>query len=151
MKILVQRKLSGLAPAYPSDADEIAKLKYDETYEVTIKQPRNIRFHKKFFALLNLTLVNLPEGFTLTTPDGQELPIKTVDDILWHVKMQTGHWETKYTLGGKVIYEPKSISFAAMDDTEFNDFYQKAVDVILKYFLPHTEQSELEEMVATEF
>lgn len=38
-----------------------------------------------------------------------------------------------------------------MDEAEFSEFYTRAVDVILKYFLPVTNAEELEEMIAISF
>lgn len=58
MEIYLKKTLSGLKPLYDSDADQLAKIKIGEDVLATIKRPRNLRFHKKFFALLNLGFQN---------------------------------------------------------------------------------------------
>jgi len=79
------------------------------------------------------------------------LDVKTTDDILWHIKMQTGHYEKKVTMGGKVTFEAKSISFSKMDEAQFQAFYDRAIDVVLKYFLVGVNKEDLEEIIVHEF
>ena len=140
-----------LKPYDRTDAELLAKMREGEPYRVKVSMPRNLKFHKKFFALLALVFDNLPEEIPAKLPDGQAVEIRSIDDLLWHIKMQTGHYEQKVTLGGRVTYEAKSISFSAMDEAEFSDFYNRAVNVILKYFLSETNAEELEEMIAVSF
>jgi hypothetical protein len=91
---------------------------------------------------------NLPEEIPARMPDGEPIQIRSRKELLWHIKMQIGHYEQKVTLGGRVTYEAKSISFAAMDEAEFEEFYNAAIDVVLKYFLPETNREELTEIIA---
>jgi len=150
MKFHVIRDKSGhfLRPADPKDADAIRQMRPGEIYRAEVKMPRNVKFHRKFFSMLHLVFENIPEGHTLTTPDGQELRIRSVDDLLWHIKMQLGHYEQRVTMGGRVTYEAKSISFGAMDEAEFSAFYDGAIAVVLKYILPGVDRRDLEEEIA---
>lgn len=140
-----------LRPAFPEDAEAIARMRVDEVYRAEVKLPRNIRFHRKFFSLLNLVLDNIPEGHQMTTPQGQVLTIQTLDELLWHIKMQIGHYEQRVTLGGKVTYDAKSISFSAMDEAEFDKFYAAAIAVICRYILPGIDREDLIDMVAVSY
>lgn len=151
MELYAVKKMGILRPYDKTDAEQVAKMREGEVYRVKVSMPRNIKFHKKFFALLALVFDNLPEEIPAKTPDGQPIQIRTIDELLWHIKMQVGHYTQKVTLGGKVIYEADSISFAAMDEAQFSEFYNAAVDVIMKYFLPETNAEELEEMIALTF
>ena len=45
---------------YDSDLDEKHRLRIGDNVLCTIKRPRNYEFHKKYFALLRLTVANLP-------------------------------------------------------------------------------------------
>ena len=92
-----------------------------------LKQSRNIRFHSKFFALLNLTLTNLPDHWSDR--------IQNIDRMLDEVKIEIGHFDTYFTTEGKEIIKLKSISFAAMGEPEFSDFYNRAVNAILRKFI----------------
>jgi hypothetical protein len=140
-----------LVPAYEGDQEVIKKMKHGEVYKGKLSLPRNIKFHKKFFALLGIVFENLPHDFAIKTEAGQEIEIKDTDSLLWHIKMQMGYHEEKVTLGGRITYEAKSISFASMDEIEFQEFYSKAIDVILKYFLKGANKEELEQVVILEF
>jgi len=151
MKFNVIRRGAYLFPAYPEDTDAIKQMRPDEVYRVEAKMPRNVKFHRKYFVLLNLVFDNLPEDFSISTPQGQTLHIRSVAELLWHIKMQLGWHEQRVTMGGRVTYEAKSISFGAMDEAEFNDFYDRSIDVILKYFLPQTKREELTEIIALSF
>ena len=61
MEIYCKVTEAGLVPMYGSDLDEKKRLKKGEEVLCVIRKPRNYKFHKKFFALLRLTLDNLPE------------------------------------------------------------------------------------------
>lgn len=151
MEFFAVKKMGILRPYDRTDAERIGKMRDGEPYRVKVSMPRNIKFHKKFFALLALVFDNLPEEIPAKMPDGNPVEIRSIDDLLWHIKMQVGHYEKRVTLGGRVTYEAKSISFASMDEAEFQDFYDRAMAVILKYFLPETNREEVEEMIALTF
>lgn len=153
MKFYVVRKQGEtiLRPAYQEDIEQLVKMRTGEVYRAEVKMPRNIKFHRKFFTLINLIMENMPEDHQLTTVDGQPLQIRNSDDLLWHIKMQVGHYERKVTLGGKVVYEAKSISFGAMDEAEFDKFYNAAVDAVCKYILPGISREDLIDIVAVSY
>ena len=45
-----------------------------------------------------------------------------------------GYYEV-FRLNGKEVYQTKSISFAKMDQTEFEQFYDRAVTIIINKYL----------------
>ena len=53
----------GLVPMYDSDLDEKHRLRIGDNVLCTIKRPRNYEFHKKYFALLRLTVANFRTSF----------------------------------------------------------------------------------------
>lgn len=146
-KIILQKKGPNIFVApYSSDSDIIAKWKVGDQLSCEVRKPRNISHHRKFFALLSLTLANLPEGHKLLV-NGQEMEIKSVGHLLDLIKMELGYHEMFVTLAGEVVYKPKSISFATMPQIEFNEFYQRSIDVIIEHFLKGTDPDQLAEMV----
>jgi len=151
MEIHVVKKFGTLRPYSSDDAEGFSELVEDQPYKVKISRPRNVRFHAKYFALLNLVKDNLPEDFALTTPTGETIPVNSVKSLLWHIKMQNGHYTEKMTMGGRITYEADSISFAKMDEASFQKFYDASIDTILKYFLVGADRKELEEAVIMEF
>jgi hypothetical protein len=61
--------------------------------------------------------------------------------------MQAGWYNTHTSLNGVLMFSPKSISFANMEEIEFNELYEKTVTIILKYVLPGCDREELAEMI----
>ena len=118
MKILLRNTLQGLVPLYPSDYDEKRKLKLGEDYEADIKNPRNIGFHRKFFALVNLGHENTD----------LEMPFETYRK---YIIMKAGYFKGYQTPKG-MFYEPDSISFSSMEQDQFEDVYSRVLDKIIK-------------------
>ena len=96
-------------------ADEsLAKVKDGEGILVTIRRPRNIEHHRKLFALLNVTVENSDRWADTSV-------------LLEDLKLATGLFETRVSaLTGMPYPVPASISFAAMSQTRFDDWYAKA-------------------------
>lgn len=52
MKLLLLNTAQGLKPCYDEDFEERKKLKIGQEYMADVKVPRNLEFHKKYFALI---------------------------------------------------------------------------------------------------
>lgn len=130
----------GLIPMYDSDLDEKHRLRIGDNVLCTIKRPRNYEFHKKYFALLRLTVANLPHLIQ------QQMQIFTEEDLLDCLKIDLGLFTTRWH-GGRQIVKTGSISFAKMDNTEFEKFFSRSVDAILRIYLRGTERQALIEEV----
>ncbi len=113
--------------AYDSDMEAVKAIPIGESVCAKFIKSRNVRHHHKFFAMLKMVTENMPE----TMPDQYQ----NIDFLLREIKYQIGHVEIHNTLGGKVEHVPRSISFGKMDQVEFEGFYNRAVDVVLKWFL----------------
>ena len=130
----------GLVPMYDSDYDEKQRLKVGDTVLCSIKRPRNYEFFKKYWALLRLTVTNLPHLIQ------QQMQIFTEEDMLDCLKVDLGLYTTVLH-GGKQIIKTGSISFAKMDESEFERFFQRSVDVILRIYLSGTDRQALIEEI----
>lgn len=122
MKLYVQKQLNGsLIPCHNSDWEKAKKLKPNNEYLVEIKQPRNIKFHRKFFALINMLF------------DNQE-QYKNIERLRKDLIIEAGYYDEWADLNGVIQREAKSISFAQMNEAEFSDLYNRVIDVIVQYF-----------------
>lgn len=130
----------GLIPMYDSDLDEKHRLRIGDNVLCTIKRPRNYEFHKKYFALLRLTVANLPHLIQ------QQMQIFTEEDLLDCLKIDLGLFTTRWH-GGRQIVKTGSISFAKMDNSEFEKFFSRSVDAILRIYLRGTDRQALIEEV----
>jgi hypothetical protein len=128
------RKLNGaLVPVDEPDREALKKVKTGQTVTVEMKKPRNPHFHRKYFALLGLVF------------DNQE-KYESFAYFLNEIKFRIGHVD-QFIIDGKMVFQPRSISFAAMDDYAFADFYSKTIDVILKHFIPAWSADEIDRLV----
>ena len=129
--LFFRKKLGALVPADGAAITVLSKVRHGEDVQVEIKRPRNIRHHRKFFALVNLVFEN-QEHYA------------SVEDLLAALKSAVGHCTLIDARdGGTRIAVPKSISFAKMDQAEFDAFYEKCLDVVARYFLPGVESDAL--------
>lgn len=102
--------------------------KVGDVIKAKISKPRNGGHHRKAWALINLIFEN----------QGQ---YKGVADLMVEIKLKTGHYTEHLTTKGALIYVPKSISFASMEQDTFEVWYNKLIDVALQnWFDGKTEQ-----------
>ncbi len=117
MKFFARNTVQGLIPLYPADQDEKRKLKLGQDYEVEVRMPRNVGYHRKFFALMNI-------GHQNTKMD---MPFET---YRIYIVTKAGYFKAYQTPKG-VFYEADSISFSSMPQDVFEDVYSRCMDVII--------------------
>jgi len=105
-----------ICPAHSGDHDQLSKLPRNEVLTFDVRRSRNIRFHRKYFALLNL-------GF-----DNQD-QYSNFDHFRKVVQMKAGHFDEVATDKG-LVFLPRSISFSDMDETAFSELYDGVLDVV---------------------
>lgn len=114
----MSKTLSGqLKPCYDSDAELLKKIKVGDEVECEIKRPRNLKFHKKLFSLLNLVYSN------------QEL-YKDINDLRKDLTIAAGYFTERFDFNGTCIIEAQSISFSNMNQDTFDEYYQKILTAI---------------------
>ncbi len=118
---IVKQQDNSFKVAYDSDYETLKKFKVGDLLECEIRKPRNYKFHKKFFALLNLVYQN------------QET-YNNIDDLREDLTVASGFYESRNNLQNEPVKKAKSISFAKMSEDDFGKFYNSIVDVIVKYF-----------------
>lgn len=138
MEILCRVTDAGLVPMYGSDLDEKKRLKVGSDVVCSIRKARNYKFHKKFFALLNVCLDNMPDE------RAQAWNIWTVEDLKFALKLDLGY-AAVVCLCGKTVIKEQSLAFDKMDETEFDKFYRKALDVICRKYLRGVDKQALDE------
>lgn len=120
-----------LIPIDPAAEAALAKIKFGTDVQVEIKRPRNLYHHRKFWALANLVA------------DNQE-HYETPEQVVAALKAATGHCDWFPMKDGEhMVAIPKSIAFHKMDQTEFEAFYDRCIQVVAKHFLPGVESDAL--------
>ena len=132
MKLLVVKTTFGLKPAYDSDLENFKKIPLNEIFEIEYKKRRNVRFHRKFFSLINLYYSN-QDNYT------------NVDDLRHDLLIVSGFYEDKTNyLTGEITRVSKSLKFSSMDELEFNQVYEAVKNTISKLLSVSNEELEKE-------
>jgi len=110
--------------------DFLDSLKGNVVYSAKIYKERYHKHHAKYWAILG-NIVKNSEYF-----DGMKDPVDNLHD---EIKFGIGHvLPRKITIEGKqyTIRLPKSTDFASMDQVEFEDYYERAMDwLVLQDYL----------------
>lgn len=102
------------------DAEKVhKKIGIGEIVEFDYKLARNYRFHKKFMSMVRHVWEN-------------QDTYSTFEQVLDVVKIGAGHYELLILPNGDRNYVPKSIAFDNMEELEFDEFYEKAVQAIIR-------------------
>jgi hypothetical protein len=120
---------NGFAFADQIGSENCIYMKHGSYCLADIKKPRNPEFHKKFFAMLNF-------AFEYFEPPEQEwqgiTSVKCFDAFREEVTILAGYRTVTTRVTGEVWVRAKSISFASMGDTEFNQLYNAVFSVLWK-------------------
>ena len=136
MKIVLQKINNSAYPVDETSQERFAKIANKSEFIVDVKLSRNPKFHRKVMSLIRLVFNNMPEQYHF--PE--------IEDVLDEIKLKAGYFKKHVTTKGEALYFPKSISFESMDEYQFNEFFERILDVIVKDFLPLTKK-EIEEEI----
>ena len=132
MKMHFIKSFNGLIHEPISEAERKSFTRYSLGDVITcqVNKPRNPLFHRKFFALLKITL------------DNQEY-FHDTDELLYYLKMKAEHISWVTLPSGNELPIPKSISFSSMEEHDFSQFYSRCVGIIIKELLTGTNEIDL--------
>lgn len=131
MEILLRRDFGPvLRPCDEIGETALKRVGQGKLVTCNIKQPRNPQHHRLFFALMSKVFEN-------------QQYFSSVEQLVTALKIAIGHVDMIKTKRG-TFQIPKSISFAAMDQDAFSQFYERAVDFVLQEVIPGLGRAELE-------
>ncbi len=138
MKLLLQNTRTGLIPLYDEDFDEKKKLKIGDICEAEIRLPRNLSFHRKYWALLRCAWEYLNER-------QQDFFHNDIDVFRKSLQVTAGWCEPLYNINTQEWYHaPKSISFESMKEEEFSNLYNNVRDILFRAIIPNISKEEFE-------
>lgn len=133
-----RKDLNCLRPVNSLADESLAKLKHGDVVALDFRKPRCLGHHRLYWALMQLVAENM---------DG-EFSAEVVSDV---VKIRAGHVTVVKTAKGEVFL-PASISFASMDQIQFNEFFDRALRVVVRDIIPGLNsdalRAEVEQIVA---
>lgn len=122
MKLTLIKNLNNtFSIVHNSDYEKAKKLKAGVEFQCSVVKIRNYKFHKKYFALINLVFNN------------QEV-YSDINLLRRDLTKVSGFYTVRKDLEGNEVVDVDSISFSKMDELKFNDLYSKTLDSIVKYF-----------------
>lgn len=123
------------------------KLGPGEMAQAEIVIPRNYKFHKKFMALMNFAFDAWEPDRSRKTYKGRPIT-KNFDRFRKDIVIQAGFYEQTFDLDGRMRLEAQSISFANMDEAQFEAVYSACVDVVLqKVLITYKDREELDRIM----
>lgn len=126
----------------------IEKLEAGEFLKLSYKRPRNVGFHRKFFAMLTHAFEHWePErGRKRLTYKGQPIE-KNFDQFRRDVLILAGFRKATYDHRGRVHLEALSIAFDSMDEDTFAQVYEAVLKVLLADILRNYTREDFERVV----
>lgn len=136
MKGVFQKRPDGsLVPADDLAEKILTSIKVGEGLSLEAKKARNVRFHRKFFVLLNLAFeVWEPDPCSRYAALGVR---KEFEKFRKDIVVLAGHFIETWSLDGELTLEAKSISFANMDELEFREVYSSVLSVVWSRIMRH--------------
>ena len=133
--LYMKRVMDRLVPADRISAELLGELAADKQLRCEITQPRNLKHHNKFFALVHAVFPH-------------QSAYLSRDDLRDELTIAAGHFHmVKDIRTGAPKPVADSIAFDKMDQTGFEAFYDAAVNVILTRVLPGVSKRDLEDQV----
>jgi len=118
-----RRTFDGLEPMDDDAHEALNRFSVGDVVELPLVRHRNSKFNAKYHVLLRLLFDN-------------QARYDNIDVFKTAVKVMLGHCITAITPSGETIYIPRSISFAKMDDVEFEQkIYKPTIDLALTHFI----------------
>ena len=138
MKINLVVTSDGFRPATDEDYEAKKTLKRGTVVQCTIKEYRNYRFHKKYFALINCAWEYLNE-------QQRTFFYNNIDSFRKTVEVSAGHCEPVYNrTRNEWLDMPKSISFDKLTESEFSSLYERVKDVLFSLFISNVNREDFE-------
>lgn len=138
---LIKLASGALMPYDDESAEQVRKIRTGSLVHAKATRVRNYEFHKKFFALIGLAYDIWVETVPKMEYKGQPVqPNKT--RFRKDATILAGFYTSTVSLKGDVRLDAKSISFASMDESEFEKLFSSFINVILTKILTNGQLTE---------
>ena len=133
--LFMHRVLDRLAPSDRISAELLTEFSPEARLRCAITQPRNLKHHNKFFALLHVVFPH-------------QSAYLSRDDLRDELTIAAGHFHmVKDLRTGQMKAVADSIAFDKMDQKDFEPFYDAVVQIILTKIILGVSKRDLETQV----
>ena len=136
MQIDLVKHPGGLfSPLHDKDLERLQRFKNGETYTADIKLTRNPRFHRKVMAFF---------GFCFEHWSADRAGLGNADETTQFNRFRkdltilAGFYDTVTNIRGEVRAEAKSLSYAQMEQEEFERCYSSLINAAIKHVFAGT-------------
>lgn len=134
-KVVMRKHGAALVPDEQEAAEVLSRIPEGKEVVVEVKQPRNVRAHRLYWALMGLLADNV-----------DWIPHKDAASVM--LKIATHEVDTIIDgRTGEVTYVPRSINWESMEQGRFGRFLDRALFVITTRWLPGNSPEELQQRV----
>jgi uncharacterized protein DUF1367 len=145
--VYLRRWQHGFIPDTAEDWETCKRFKLGEVVKAEVVHPRNLKFHRKFFALIQVGFDLWEEVGVRAQYKGEEVR-PNIERFRKDVTILAGHAKPVVNLRGEVRMEADSIAFGKMDEETFEKLFSATIDVILRKVLRgKVPEARLREMV----
>jgi len=121
VEIILKKSFDGKFSVVDALGEEQARtLKIGKPYKFKVTGTRDIKFHSKFFVMLNEIYKNQEQ-------------FNNFEQFRKAIIFDSGFVEERMNLQGEIVLETKSISFANMDELEFERLYNAVIDTAVAW------------------
>lgn len=132
--IYLRKTLGGFLPDTEEDQEKCKRFKMGDVCKAEVVNPRNYKFHRKFFALMKVGFELWEETCPRHKHRGVDV-LPNLDRFRRDVTVLAGFAHPIVNIRGELRLEPESIAFASMGEERFEELYSKVIDVLLNKVL----------------
>ena len=136
-----------LVPADEQSAMFVGKLIKNDVITSNFVKPRNYRFHKKWFALVKFAYDHWKPSNLEESRWKGVIPEKHFETFREDITILCGAYVSTFRVDGSIRIKAKSISFAKMNEEEFNELFNATKSVVLKHILKNYTPADLNAVV----
>jgi len=118
MDLIFKKVDGGCIPIGDTSVGTFNRIKVGDEFMVKYAPRRNTKFHRKFFKLVESVFLNLPHNSEL----------KSKEELREYITFKAGYYSTIF-VNGVTIHKVQSIAFDKMDNAQFAEFWDSALDV----------------------
>lgn len=123
-----------LHPSSEEDESYLKKFKIGDVFKAEVRMKRNGKHHRLGMAMLQEVFRNQDR-------------YDNFESFMIEVKILTGHVDTHISADGQIYYSVKSIAFDKMDELEFSQWKNDALNAVFRHFIPVMSEREQERVI----
>lgn len=141
-EILLSKTPNGITPLDAGSAETLAKHRYGQVFRCKAMRARNVKFLRKYFALLNYAYERWEPD-----PVGDFEVKKDFEEFRKDVIKSAGFYDMVFQIDGSFKLMAKSIAFDNMEEEEFERLYSASIDVLLGHILAGQTREDVDQVV----